>query len=130
MIVVVERGAGRAPSTAHKAAAVHEDQHRARRCGGCIVHEDVEGLSIGVGSEFEVACDLDARVGLVLVQRGVDLGRLRRVDHRTQRSHLRLDVCGHAARLRHGGHDNHAENEGDAEHLGRRVLGHGVSLKL
>jgi len=81
-----------------------------------------------VGPVLEVACDLDALVGLRLLQRRVELGRLRGIDDGAEFGKLPLDVGGHAALLR-GREPGGQEQQGKKKKCGKRALGHGASCR-
>ena len=94
--VVIERAAGRALAAADEFAAVHVHEYRSPGPGR-LGNEQVERIAL-VRSIFEVARDLDAGKGLLLVQRGVDRAGFRRIADAADGGDLLGEIGGH---LRH-----------------------------
>jgi hypothetical protein len=99
--VVVEGVGGDGPPVAgDEAAAVDEDQHRPGGGRG-IRHPDIEQVALG-RTVFDVAFDLDALVGFLLLQRLVERGSLRGIDDAADLDQLPGDILRHRALLREG----------------------------
>jgi hypothetical protein len=74
-----------------------KDQHRARRrCG--TRDEYVEQVAVG-RAVFDIPLDPDARIGLLLMQWGIDRGGMRQVDDAAELHQLPGDILGHRASL-------------------------------
>jgi len=137
---VVIKGAARRPLVAaDHAAAVDEHKHRTPGAGG-LRHEDIDDVA-RIAAVFHIAADLDARIGLLLLERRIELAGVLRIDHPAHRRDFLGEVGRHLCprggrRHQAGGGDAGADERSEAEMDSMGAAGtiaassHGVSSPM